>query len=245
MAIQPDREFAISIRQCSGGQSSSPALVIIPDRVDPAKDVCALFGELSVENRVYVITSELPHVGHVVPFVRELRAELLRNGVKRATVFGIGAGSTVAQSLAIFWPRIVRRLVLLDATTRLKPKIGTRIIDKLERFLPLGLPLRQLSINFDSRPFLHRVRCPALILLSPDAGQYLYAQARYLSAKIPNSWLVRLSKRHSASQLELSDELQAYLSEFLSVQVKRPQKPLQGKLASSAREASSKGESLH
>lgn len=224
MAIQPDREFAISIRQCSGGEPGSPALVVIPDHIDPVKDVCALFGELSRNNRVYVITSELPHVGHVVPFVRELRAELLRNGVKWATVLGIGAGATVAQSLSIFWPRIVRRLVILDATTRLKPGIGTRIIDKLERFLPLGLPLRQLSINFDSRPFLHRVRCPTLLLLSPDASQYLYAQARYLSAKIPNSWLVRLSQHHHASELELSTELQGYISEFMDVQVKRPQK---------------------
>jgi pimeloyl-ACP methyl ester carboxylesterase len=234
MSTSSESTIEIELVSCSVNDKHQAALVVIPDVADSSSTACALLQKLTKEFNVFILASELPNVGGVKNYVAALREAFLANGIKRATVFGIGSGATVAQGLAVHWPRIVRRLVVLDATTRLAPGMGSRIIDRMERFFPLGLPLRQLSNNFDSRPFLHRIRCPALLLLSHNASLHLTSQANYIAKKVPNSWLVRLKGAHDASHLQFSDELQDLLNHFLQVPVKRPQKGISTKGDSSS-----------
>ncbi|MCB0345235.1 MAG: alpha/beta hydrolase [Bdellovibrionales bacterium] len=220
----PDSDL-LSLTCCAPeGDHSRSALLVIKDLTGKNKSVCSVFGRLNSDFKTYVLESPLPSVDEVAEYSDTLSQTLLNSGVRRATVFGIGAGATVAQSLAIIAPKVVRRLVLLDATPRLAPGFLCKTVDRIERFLPLGLPLRRLRAHYDSRPMLHRIHCPTLLLLSKQAGQYEQQQAQYIRSKIPNSWFKRISNIYNEDRTEFSEELQELLTTFLQVPVKRPQK---------------------
>ena len=144
--------------------------------------------------------------------------------VRLGVVLGLLSGANLSQAFTVLRPRFVRRLVLVNPTSRLKPSIVTRSIDWLERFLPLGLPLGRLSRGFDSRPFLHRIRCPVLILLTSEASHYEKSEEAILSRSIPNAWATALPT--SRQELHLPAVV-SLIKEFFEVPVKRPQKNVQ------------------
>ncbi len=206
-----------------GEQHSS--LLIIPPVPYSLENAKVLLLPVRDDFRPLVLHSPLPDIHHVFQYAEALEKRLITLGVKRSSVFAIGPGGTVGQALAIIAPSLVRRLILLDATARLSPSLLTRVIDRLERHLPLGLPLHKLGGAFDSRPFLHRIRCPVLVATSVDASAYAVAQAAFMSEKIPNAFSLRLSSR-TFEYGSLSVELAGLLRTFLQVPVKRPQKGL-------------------
>lgn len=210
----------VLIREGSGGNS---VLVVVPGAMtSPAQAHALLLREVESKFRIYVACGAVPTVSQVCAYADALTVKLEESGIKWATVFGIGAGASAAQALAVRDPKRVRKLVLLDATTRPAPGILDRLIDRLERVLPLGLPLRPLSKAFDSRPILHRIHCPTLVLLSPGAGSYLRDQARVIAAGIPTAWLQTLEDPLSGSSL--TTEVEHLMEEFLQVATKKPQK---------------------
>ena len=212
----------VLIREGSGGNS---VLVVVPGTKTTPELAHALLSQgLESRFRIYVACGAPPTMYQVHAYADELAAKLAQAEIKWATVFGIGAGASVAQALAVRDPKTVRRLVLLDATTRPAPGVLDRLVDRLERVLPLGLPLRPLSRAFDSRPNLHRIYCPTLVLLSPGAGLYLKDQARIISAGIPTAWLQDLEDPLSGSSL--TSEVEHLMEEFLQVATKKPQKNL-------------------
>lgn len=215
----------ISIRFSQYGaiDNSHPALVVIPARIVSEDEESIAVGNLSKEFRVYVFAGLLPAVDTVVDFVKELGVALIEQQIKRCTLFSIGRSTGVGQALAAMYPKMVRRLVLLDAMTRLAPDLFTRIIDRLERFLPLGLPLKQLSKSFDSRPLLHRIYCPSLVLLSASASDYIKQESQFIANKIPNAWL-RTLEQDAIHESKLSEELQGLIQAFMQVPTKRPQR---------------------
>lgn len=203
----------------------SPILLCIGTPGDPAHDG-APSAALSAEFKVLSLTSPLPSMEQVVEYAEALERELKQLGVKRTTLLGAGAGASVAQALAVFHPTIVRRVILVDPTARLSPSLGMRIIDRIEHFLPFGLPLRKLNHAFDSRPFLHRLRCPTLILSTPNAGLFHRQQAAYLAKKIPNARLRELTSAAVSANRQWGDALSAEIKTWSDTPAKRSQKPL-------------------
>lgn len=135
--------------------------------------------------------------------------------VKSVSVIGLEDGGALAQAIAVRTWRILRRLVLLDSYTRLTPTWFEQFVDRIESFLPLGLPMRSLSNAYDSRCELHRIHCPTLILRSSSSDLHLDYQASLLHKMIPNSWLKKIKSQ---------DELAGLLADFEKVPAKRPQK---------------------
>lgn len=213
----------ITLARCSTGREGASTLIVLPGTEMNEQEAQALAEPLRDEFTVFVLTSAPPSVDKVLPYVDTFSRALAAHKIKRATLFGLGAGSAVAQAVAVMYPKVIRRLVLLNPTARMAPGLFTRIIDRVESFLPLGLPLRPLSDDFDSRPMLHRIRCPVLILVSGIEGEFVRNQGKYIAEKIPNSWLQEIADAGIGPRHELSDELSRYLVDFLQVPPKRPQ----------------------
>jgi len=214
----------ITFLSCPSEHAETSTLVVIPDGCLLPPEAAKLATELAADFMPYVLSAVPPPQSEVFDFVARLSAELARLKIKRATVCGFGSGGTVAQALALMEPKFVRRLILLDPTTRVAPGWISRAVDRVERMLPLGLPLRPLSQNFDSRPFLHRLRCPVLILTQRGASDYIVAQSRYIASKVPNSWVSTVADGTTSAGPFLTPELKARLRDFLQAPTKRPQK---------------------
>ena len=209
-----------------GATQGNSVLIVVPDRALSREEAANFLRAESHEFKIYVYSGSLPDM-FGVNTAAELCLALARKAkIKRATVLGLGLGGSIAQAIANIDSKFLRKLVLVDATTRVAPNRFTRFIDTLERVIPLGLPLRALSKAFDSRPFLHRIRCPVLILRSPDADAFLDTQSQLLSKEIPNSWFVALSRPVRNESGVLDHDLELIIKDFLEVQVKAPQKNL-------------------
>jgi len=211
------------ITECGNGSSANSVLLFIPPRKYSRQISCAFVDEIVDDFRTFVLTSPLPPENQVLTFAEQLSFELRKQKVKRLTVFGLGEGAYVAQALAVALPRTVRHMILVDGTTRLAPGYASRFIQWVEWFLPLGLPLRRLSDDFDSRPFLHRIHCPALVVLSKNADKYICEQGRFIATKIPNAWLTLLSEPVRNHAGHMGQELAGLLGDFLQIPRKRPQ----------------------
>ena len=214
----------ISIVECGAVADASSVLLIVPDKALSEEAARVLTQDLARKFKTYVVTSSLPAVDQVIPYVEQLIGELEARKIKRVTAFGIGPGGTIPQALAVFGAKLVRRIVLLEATTRLEPGVLLRMIDRIEAFLPLGLPMRSLTNEFDSRPLLHRVHCPTLVVATKSSNSFITEQANVLAHRIPNSWLATVDAAYRKDGLAFGPEIVQLVEEFLQVPVKRPQK---------------------
>jgi hypothetical protein len=204
--------------------AESSTLVVIPDGKLQEAKAQALAEQLSDQFLPFLVVATLPAQNRVFEFTANLLSKLQEQKIKRATVCGFGGGATIAQALTVLEPKFVRRLILVNPTTRVSPGFASRFVDGLERMLPLGLPLRPLTDTFDSRPFLHRLRCPVLIVGQENSSDYLRQQSKFIATKVPNSWYKILARVQSEDGVLLSLEMRQLLAEFLSAPVKRPQK---------------------
>lgn len=199
-------------------------LLVMPNRYYQEEDLLRLSNNLKSNFNTYILNSYYPSGDDVSSFVEAIRKELEDKRIRNFTLLGIGPGASIAQAFAIFNMRSVRRLVLCNATSRIKPNFWAKLIDRLEKYLPLGLPLRSMTKDFDSRPYLHRIYCPTLVTYSLQEYPYVIEQSKYIGKQIPNSWLNELQNRPITEFGEFSQEFIQMLSEFMKVPAKRPQK---------------------
>ena len=188
--------------------------------------IASLWAPLLDRYRVIAPGAPLPEVNAVDEYTKRLTAALEAAGVKRLTLLGTGPGASVAQALGVALPGIVRRVLLVDPTARITPTFATRIIDRLERFFPTGLPLRTLGDEFDSMPTLHRLRCPVLILLSTHATYFEQSQARIIARRAPNARLQKMRTSLFDNEGRFGSELLDSLETFNTTPAKRSQKPV-------------------
>lgn len=146
-------------------------------------------------------------------------------GVRQASFIGIGAGVTLVQSRALTSPKSVRSIAVIDATSRPHPSRWERIVDWVEGHLPFGLPLRLGTRGFNVRAYLHRLRCPILVIDSKRAGSFVSEELRYLARKAPTAWHISLDGSHEEQRAEL---VEAIVS-FQETPAKCPQKNIQEK----------------
>ncbi len=154
--------------------------------------------------------------------VRALHELLAHEGVKHGTFIAFGATSYLIEHLAIFTPKLVRAAVLVDGMTRAEPTKAQRMVARLEAWLPLGLPLRMRSKEFDAKPFLHRVRCPILLITTKRATEWQRSEGRTISQSLPTSYGVAIAEGVSSEQ-----EVQTLvdlIDQFGTVPARAPQK---------------------
>lgn len=215
----------ISLCRSTSSTDGNAALILIPDFKAHETLTNCMVSSFESEIDSYLVNGDSPDAYTVSSYADRLSEEMAKHGLKWATIFGIGTGASVAQALAVNSSRLVRRLVLLDATARLAPSKLIRAIDRLERYLPAGLPFRSLSRQFDSRSMLHRIHCPTLVIVSKSASLYTEEQGRMIALRIPNAWMTTLQEV-PFSNGDMSEELAALIRNFIDVPVKRPQKRL-------------------
>ena len=139
--------------------------------------------------------------------------------MKQISLVCWGAASSVGLNLCLLSPKLVRSIILVDAALRPRSTTLTRLADYLEQFLPLGLPLRLRSKDFDARSLLQRVRAPSLVVSTQQAGEFLRNQAHTFSARLPTAWGLNLNNSAGASE-----ELVTAILEFQNVPARAPQK---------------------
>ncbi|WKZ56248.1 MAG: hypothetical protein QY326_05780 [Bdellovibrionota bacterium] len=138
-------------------------------------------------------------------------------GLKQCSFVSFGAAGILLQDLGLTDVKQVRTAVFIDASTRPHPTRFQRLIDRLEEIMPLGLPLRLRTEGFDGRAFLHRIRCPALVVTGPASSEFHLHQAELMARHLPTAWRVHLE----SSSAELLCNL---VCEFQDVPAKCPQK---------------------
>ena len=139
--------------------------------------------------------------------------------VRQASYICFGAAANLIQNLLLDEPKAVRTLVIVDAPSRPHPSTWDRLVDKVERFLPLGLPLRLGTAGFNVQAYLHRVRCPLLVVTTPQAGAFLQGDAEGVARSAPTAWRISLTDDELAQGL-----LSETIVQFQETPAKCPQK---------------------
>lgn len=150
----------------------------------------------------------------------ELSKKLGELSVRQASIVGMGAGATLAQNLALNQPKVVRALAIVDASSRPHPSRWERLVDWIEEHLPFGLPLRLGTQGFNVKAYLHRLRCPVLVIATGRASSFLRDEVQATALRAPTAWRVMLSGPIDSQIVELSDTLLS----FQDTPAKCPQK---------------------
>jgi pimeloyl-ACP methyl ester carboxylesterase len=149
-----------------------------------------------------------------------LREKLAELNVRQASIVGMGAGATLAQNVALNQPKLVRTLAIVDASSRPHPTRWERVVDWVEEHLPFGLPLRLGSTGFNVKAYLHRLRCPVLVIATGKASSFIRDEVRSFAVRAPTAWRVILAGSVEHQIAELSETLLT----FQDTPAKCPQK---------------------
>lgn len=174
---------------------------------------------LGTKCRVLVFRSaEVSHVNWEV-LSAALPELLTAEKIRQASFLCFGASANLVESLLLTEPKAVRTLVVVDAPSRPHPSTWDRLVDKVERFLPLGLPLRLGTVGFNVQAYLHRVRCPLLVVTTPKAGAFLQGDAEGVALSAPTAWRIVLTDEQLSQGL-----LSETIVQFQDTPAKCPQK---------------------
>ena len=149
-----------------------------------------------------------------------LNAILVNLNVRQASIVGMGAGATLAQNLALSHPKTVRSLAIVDSSSRPHPSRWERLVDWVEEHLPFGLPLRLGSSGFNVKAYVHRLRCPLLVIVTSRAGAFVREELHSLASRAPTAWKIALTGPLDTQIAELSEALLT----FQDTPAKCPQK---------------------
>lgn len=150
-----------------------------------------------------------------------LSAVLKELGVRQVSLIGFGGGAALAQNLALVQPKLVRILAVVDASSRPHPTKWERLVDGIEENLPFGLPLRLGTRSFNIKSYVHRLRCPLLVVGTKRAGAFVRSELESVSRLAPTAWHVMVV--HDDTERE-SNELAATILAFHDIPAKCPQK---------------------
>lgn len=174
----------------------------------------------AISKRARVLLFETPTI--TADNWRELAANLITqlgvNSIRQASFVGFAAAAHLIQEVALLDMKSVRTIILVDPTSRPHPSFISRVIDRIEEYLPLGLPLRGERREFDGRALLQRIRCPALLVLSANASSLSRSDVPIMADRMPTCWMVELS--NTSAVAEFAD----LALEFQEVPAKCPQR---------------------
>jgi hypothetical protein len=203
--------------------SKDTILLFLPSEFFPFFELDRNFPDLP--DIQFVIAGEYPDSGlEVEEYVDAVAEWISEKGIRWLYCVGIDDGSLFAQAIAIRHSRLVRRMLLVNPRTRRTESNSGMLLDKLESYIPCGLPLRVKDDDFDSRADIHRVHTPTLVLCSESPGSYGSGQAEFLSERLPNAWKGRMDFSDSADCSVILEQILKEAISFRDVPVKSPQK---------------------
>ena len=205
----------IQLISCEGQGRS---FVIVYDYSAYKSVVASLADVLKQKSKVLVYRSQSVDGTNWQKLSQALRANLAEQSVRQASLVAMGSAAALIQNIGLEDVKLVRSLVIIDGTCRPHPNWKDRFIDRVESALPLGLPFRGTTEGFDSKPYLQRLRCPILLVLTHLATDFMRNQAMEMAGRLPTSWLVDLTADSEPSKLG------DLVENFQDVPVKCPQK---------------------
>jgi hypothetical protein len=200
---------------------SGRAFVLLVDDEEYTSLAVAVAGVIAAKNRSIVLRSAPVNSTNWSECTSALQQTLKDLSVRQGSFICFGAGATLVQNLVLGEPKSVRSLVLIDSSSRPHPTMMERCVDRVESLLPLGLPLRLGSGGFNVRSYLHRMRCPILVVTTQRAGAFLQDDANTVAACAPTAWRIMLGTREAEEQL-----LSEAILNFQDTPAKCPQKNL-------------------
>ncbi len=194
-------EVTVKIEQ-SGG-SSGRSFIILHEQSSYIPEAVNAFDALGQNSRVFRISSSTISTETWHSLSEQLFQALSQTGVRQFSVVAFGDTSTLAQTLYLKEPKLIRAMILIDATYRPHPTSFEKIIDWLESKFPLGLPLRSEGNQFNSLSHLQRIRCPVLIINSKFASAFNIEQSKQASIRMPTSWHIQLDDMQDLANIVL------------------------------------------
>jgi pimeloyl-ACP methyl ester carboxylesterase len=221
--MQDASNISPTVRVLSDQGSGRAFITVIDDPayVELAQAISAAVGQRA---RSIVIQSEAITAESWRALALSFEQSLVSLNIRQASFIGVAAGATLVQNLALENPRVVRTLVIVDASLRPHPTRAERILDGIEQRLPFGLPLRLGSKGFNVRAFAHRLRCPMLLVSTRRASSFVSHELRVLGTVAPTAWFVQLSATSDQGEAQ---ELCDLILTFQDTPAKCPQKNLQ------------------
>jgi pimeloyl-ACP methyl ester carboxylesterase len=181
----------------------------------------AIAEKLSATSRSILLRSAAVTGGTWEGLSEVVGEELQRLGIRQASLIGLGAGATLAQNVTLATPKLVRSLVLVDATSRPHPSRHERFVDWVESKLPFGLPLRLGNAGCNVQAYLHRVRSPVMVAVTRRADAFARADSKTFGRMVPTAWQIHAS---GSSEEEEITQLTEAIVAFQEVPAKCPQK---------------------
>ena len=200
---------------------SGRAFVLVYDDTQYTSLASAVAQVIAGKNRSIVLRSAPVSSVNWSECTTALQQTLRGLSIRQGSFICFGAGATLVQNLVLAEAKSVRALVLIDSSSRPHPTVMDQCIDRVESLLPLGLPLRLGRGGFNVRSYLHRMRCPILVVTTHRAGSFLKDDADTVAAIAPTAWRVVLSTSEGEDRL-LSDAI----LNFQDTPAKCPQKNL-------------------
>jgi hypothetical protein len=184
----------------------------------------AVAEKLSARARSVLLMSSAVNVSSWEELSHIFSEKLSELGIRQASLVGMGAGATLVQNVALNQPKMVRSLAIVDSSSSPHPTRWDRCIDWLEEHLPFGLPLRLGTKGFNVKAYLHRLRCPVLVIATSKASAFIHEEVRSMALRAPTAWRVFLGGTEEQQIAELSDTLLS----FQDTPAKCPQKNQKG-----------------
>jgi pimeloyl-ACP methyl ester carboxylesterase len=194
------------------------AFVVLHER-DAYREFCERTTEMLSE-KTRVINLGVPQVltHNWRTLTDEVQLWMREVGLRQVSFVSFGAAAAIAENVCLRDLKLVRTLVLVDATSRAHSSGWERFIQRVEASLPLGLPLRRRSDSFDAKPYLQRIRCPALVVTTAEASEHVRSEASQFEQRLPTAWRLDLSLGDQAR------ELATHVLSFEEVPARCPQK---------------------
>ncbi len=177
--------------------------------------------QLSQRARVVTLLSAAVTATSWEPLSEILSELVVKLAIRQASLVGLGAGATLAQNLVLVNPKLVRTLAVIDSSSRPHPSRWERLVDRIEGKLPFGLPLRLGLQGFNVKSYLHRLRCPLLVIGTQRASSFILSELQSLASLAPTAWQVTVSDKDSQTE---AAALTATILAFQDTPAKCPQK---------------------
>jgi len=199
------------------------AFVVVLDDLAYTSTAVAVAERIATKNRCLVVKSPSVDSTSWAPLSASLGALIQERSIRQASYLCFGAGATLAQNLALDEPKVVRSLVVVDATPRPHPTKFETFVDKVEARLPMGLPLRLGSTGFNVRSYLHRVRCPLLVITTRRASAFVRSESVIVASEAPTAWRMEVTESNPGEEAAVIADA---VVNFQETPVKCPQKNL-------------------
>jgi hypothetical protein len=220
MTVPSHRHTSSTEIKVLSDQGSGRTFITIVDDESYLPFATAVVEKLSSKARSVLLMSSAVTASTWQSLSEAFSEKLGELNVRQASIVGMGAGATLAQNVALHQPKIVRTLTIVDSSSRPHPTRWERMVDWIEEHLPFGLPLRLGSTGFNVKAYLHRLRCPVLVIATGKANSFIREEIKSLALRAPTAWRVMLSGPIERQIVELSETL----LNFQDTPAKCPQK---------------------